>query len=233
MKRIVAIMLVLMLTFGCAALAETELKVAGKGTVYMEADRVSASLGINLTGEDLTELQQEANNTVAAVIAALKEAGMEDNDISTNYIYIAPRYDYSGDVERMVGYSINNSMTITTDDIDNIGAYIDAAFGAGANTFDSISFSVADDSDARKQALELAVQDAQSKAETISAAAGMTLGPIEDIYEGSENDYYSNSTAGSGAMYAMDAAVAEGAGTTVRAARINVTASVQITYQLQ
>lgn len=131
---------------------------------------------MNLSGEDLAQIQAEANNTVVAICDALQAAGLAAENISTNYIYISPRYDYSGEIERMVGYSINNSLTITTENIDAIGAYIDAAFAAGANTFDSIEFTVEDDSAARKQALELAVQDAMNKAEIIAAAAGTRAG---------------------------------------------------------
>ena len=232
MKRVFAVMLALALLAGFGALAEgTELKVNGTGTVYVQADRASASLGVNMTGEDLGELQQQVNATVAAVVDALVEAGLEEKNISTNYIYISPRYDYSGDTERLVGYSINNSMTISTEKIDSIGAFIDAAFAAGANTFDSISFSASDDSAARMQALQLAVEDARQKAETIAAAAGKELGQIEQIVEGGQYDYYYNSTSG-GARNALTVEAVADVGTTVRAAQINVTASVQITYGL-
>ena len=232
MKKIFAVILALALLAGFSALADgAELKVTGTGTVYMQADRASASLGVSLTGEDLGELQQRANNAVAAVVEALKEAGLDEKNIATNYIYISPRYDYSGDVERLVGYSINNSMTITTDQIDSIGTYIDAAFAAGANTFDSINFSVSDDSVARDQALELAVKDAQRKAEVIAAAAGEGLMGIEEIVEGTQNDYYYNSASGA-AKYAVAEVAVEDAGTTVRAAQVNVTATVQVTYGL-
>lgn len=231
MKHMIAVLLALALLCG-GALAEVEsLSVTGTGTVYMEADRVSASLGVTMSGEDLAEVQQRVNETVLAICEALQAAGLEEKDISTNYIYISPRYDYSGEMEEMVGYSINNSLTITTENIDHIGAYIDAAFAAGANTFDSINFTVKDDSGARRQALELAVQDAVGKAEVIAAAAGRNLGGIVEITEGAQNDYYYNSTSGS-ARYAGGAADTMDAGTTVRAAQVNVTASVQITYAL-
>ena len=233
MKKVFAIVLALALLAGFGAMAEgAVLKVSGTGTVYMQADRASASLGVNLTGEDLGELQQRANATVAAVVEALVEAGLDEKNIATNYIYISPRYDYSGDTERLVGYSINNSMTITTENIDSIGTYIDAAFAAGANTFDSINFSVSDDSEARMQALELAVQDGWQKAETIAAASGKKLGNIVEIVEGSQTDYYYNTTSGAARNYAMEAIAADEAGTTVRAAQIKVTASVQIVYEL-
>ena len=231
MKRILALMIAMLLLCS-GALAEVEsLKVTGTGTVYMQADRASASLGVTMTGEDLGELQKQVNEAVSAICAALQEAGMDEKDISTNYIYISPRYDYSGEMERMVGYSINNSLTISTENIDSIGAYIDAAFAAGANTFDSIEFTVKDDTQARKQALQLAVEDAMAKAEVMANAAGRSLGGIVEINEGGQQDYYYNSSAGS-ARYAESAAGAMDVGTTVRAAQVKVTATVGITYAM-
>lgn len=231
MKRIFAAILALLLLFGGAMAEMDSLKVTGTGTVYMMADRASASLGVTMTGEDLGELQQQVNETVSAICAALQEAGLDEKDISTNYIYISPRYDYSGEMERMVGYSINNSLTISTERIDSIGTFIDAAFSAGANTFDSIEFTVKDDTAARKQALELAVKDAMDKAEVIAGAAGRELGGIVEISEGAQQDYYYNSSYGS-ARYAESASGAKDVGTTVRAAQVNVTATVGVTYAL-
>lgn len=231
MKRIFTAILALLLLFGGAMAEMDSLKVTGTGTVYMMADRASASLGVTMTGEDLGELQQQVNETVSAICAALQEAGLDEKDISTNYIYISPRYDYSGEMERMVGYSINNSLTISTERIDSIGTFIDAAFSAGANTFDSIEFTVKDDTAARKQALELAVKDAMDKAEVIAGAAERELGGIVEISEGAQQDYYYNSSYGS-ACYAESASGAKDVGTTVRAAQVNVTATVGVTYAL-
>ena len=73
--------------------------------------------------------------------------------------------------------------------------------------------------------------DAMDKAEVIAGAAGRKLGGIVEISEGSQQDYYYNSTTGS-ARYAESAAGAVDAGTTVRAAQVNVTASVGITYAM-
>lgn len=229
MKRIFAVMLAFVLMLGCGALADVTLNVTGSGTVYMEADLATASLGVYLQGEDLETLQQEANATIAAICDALQTAGLDAKDISTNYIYINPRYDYSEMTERLVGYSVNNSLTIRTGDLDRIGAYIDAAFAAGANSFDSINFTVSDDTQARMQALELAVQDAHAKAEVIAKASGKQLMGMISISEGVQTDYWNNSVSGS-VMRAesMDAA----AGTTVRAAQVKVTAEVQVSYDM-
>lgn len=231
MKQVFAMLLALCLMLGCGALADVTLNVKGSGTVYMEADLATASLGVYLNGEDLETLQQEANTIITAICDALQAAGMEAKDISTNYIYINPRYDYSDVTEKLVGYSVNNSLSIRTGDLDKIGTYIDVAFAAGANSFDSISFTVADDSQARMQALELAVQDAHAKAETIAKASGKQLMGMISISEGAEVDYWSNSVSG-GVSYAKAETADAAMGTTVRAAQVRVTAEVQVTYDM-
>lgn len=235
MKRTIALIVALALLLGCGALAESTLNVTGSGTVYVVADRVSASLGISISGEDLGELQGQANERMSAICQALQDAGLDGANIATNYISISPVYGTSKmfrEEESITGYTIYNTLTIVTDDIDSIGAYIDAAFAAGANTFDSINFTVKDDSAAQKKALELAVADAQGKAEIIAAAAGKSLGGILNISQGSGSDYsYYNSTSGAGALY-KEAAAMDGAATTVRAAQIRVSAQVQISYEL-
>ena len=231
MKRIFTMLLALCLLLGGSALADVTLNVTGSGTVYMEADIVTASLGVSMNGDDLESLQQQVNATITAVCDALQAAGMDAKDITTNYIYISPRYDYSDGGEKIVGYSVNNSLYIRTGDLDKIGTYIDVAFAAGANSFDSISFTVADDSDARMRALELAVQDAHAKAETIAKASGKQLMGMISISEGEQEGYWSNTVGGSVA-YARAEKTDAAMGTTVRAAQVQVTAKVQVAYDM-
>jgi len=232
MKRMIAALLVLALLLGTAAMAEGTLNVSGTGTVYMEADRVSATLGVRLSGADVAQLQQQANETVNAICADLEAAGLEKKDIATANIYIYPQYDYIDGGEKIVGYTVNNSLSIQTEEIDRIGNLIDIAFAAGANTFDSISFTAEDDSAARKQALELAVQNAKNKAEIIAAAAGKSLGGILLISEGSQGSYttYDN---GPNVAYARTEGAAKDSTTIVRAAQVSVSATVEISYELK
>lgn len=233
MKRILLLVLAMVLCFGTALADESKLSVSGSGTVYMEADQVSATLGVMISGRDLAEVQAQVNATVADICTALEAAGLDKKSISTNYIFVSPRYDYGmdGNDQELVGYAVNNSLSILTENTDQIGAYIDAAFAAGANTFDSISFSVRDDSEARDEALRLAVQEAARKAEVIAAASGKNLDGILEINEGHQNTSY-NSTAASYKMFATEAAAA-GADTMVRAAQVSVSASVQIIYEMK
>lgn len=231
MKRIIVALLALAMLCGCAFADEAVLEVTGFGRVYMEANQASATLGYSVSGEDLAQLQQKCNATVAAICEALQQAGLDEKNISTNYIYVSPRYDYSTETEQLIGYSISNSLAIVTDKIDMIGTYIDAAFAAGANNFDSISFSAKDGTLARKNALKLAVEDAMEKAQVIAAASGKTLGDVVEIKECPDSYSYNavNAAAKSATMEFADAAM----GTTVRASQVEVSANIQITYELK
>lgn len=233
MKKIIAFLMVLLLICCTAFADESKLSVSGSGTVYMEADQVSATLGVMLSGKDLAEVQAQVNETVARVCEALEQVGLAEENISTNHIYVSPRYDYGsmGDEQELVGYTVNNSLSILTTDTDAIGMYIDTAFEAGANSFDSIAFSVQDDSEAQDKALELAVQEAFRKAEVIAAASGRNIEGILEINEDDMNASYNN---GGVAAYRMVATEAAGAAdTTVRAAQVSVSASVQIIFELK
>ncbi len=230
MKKVLSIVLAMLMLIGASALAEKTLNVTGSGTVYLDADIAYASLGVSYTGADLSVIQQQANETIEAVCKAMEEAGLDAKNISTDNINIYPMYDYSENDSKLTGYRIDERLSIHTEDIDALGAYIDAAFAVGANTFDSITFSVKDDSQAKKDALKKAVQDAREKAEVIAEASGEEIDSVVTISENEQYSYYNTDSR----AYIMKSESADaGAGTTVRAAQINVSADVQITYRLK
>ena len=231
MKKLAVWTLVLALICG-AALAEGVLNVRGSGTVYIAADLVRVTMGVSRTGDDVAEIQRDVNERINAICAALTAAGLDESAISTSSIYIYPQYDYSGEIQKLVGYTINSSINVCTGEIDSIGKYIDAAFAAGANTFDSISFSASDTAAAKKQALEIAVKNAMEKAEVMAAASGCALGELKSVSEGDANTYYYEDNAGDTRVYAAKTEAAA-AGTSVFAAQISVTADVQLTYELR
>lgn len=233
MKKFFSVLIAAVMLLTAAAFAdESILVVNGSATVSMDADRVSASIGLKIVGEDLGELQNRANDTLADIYEALQQAGLDRKDVSTSYIYMSPRYDYSGDTEEIIGYSVQHSLNITTGETDKIGQYIDAAFAAGANMMDSISFGASDDTEAARKALELAVQEAGRKAETIAAASGHSLGRILEIRENGGAESYYEAYSG-GARFTMMESADSTSGTTVRASKVSVTSNVQITYELK
>ena len=234
MKKMFAMLLCLaILALGTgAALAEgTTLSVTGNGTVLVESDLAIVTVGVQETSKDVLEAQSTVNEKIAAIKQALLDAGVEESEINTDSINIYANYDYSDNTEVIVGYTARNSLSVRTTDMDNVGSLIDAAFAAGANTLDNVQFTVQDDTQAREQALTMAVEDARRKADVLASAAGLQVASIESISEGGVSVY--DSMRNYAADTVMAAEESGGAGTLVQAALVSVDATVSMEFELQ
>ncbi|HIV30687.1 MAG TPA: SIMPL domain-containing protein [Candidatus Pullichristensenella excrementipullorum] len=234
MKKMFAMLLCLaILALGTgAALAEgTTLSVTGNGTVLVESDLAIVTVGVQETSKDVLEAQSTVNEKIAAIKQALLDTGVEESEINTDSINIYANYDYSDNTEVIVGYTARNSLSVRTTDMDNVGSLIDAAFAAGANTLDNVQFTVQDDTQAREQALTMAVEDARRKADVLASAAGLQVASIERISEGGVSVY--DSMRNYAADTVMAAEESGGAGTLVQAALVSVDATVSMEFELQ
>ena len=111
--------------------------------------------------------------------------------------------------------------------MDKVGALIDAAFAAGANTLNGIAFSASDTESAQAESLRIAVADAKAKAEVLAEAAGLKITGIQAISDSNVYSYTNN--IGNFSARSMDAAAGK-AETVVQAAKLIVSATVSITY---
>ena len=233
MKKLIAIIVALvMLLSSAAALAETKITVNGTGEVRVSADTAIISLGVNARDKDVLKAQQQVNETIAAIRAALIEQGVKEENINTDFINIYPLYDYSNDQEQLAAYNASSTLAIKVTDMESVGALIDVCFAAGANTLNGISFSASDTEEAKTEAMKKAVADAKKKAEILAEASGVKITGIEIISEGGVYSYQNNV----GNVYArgMDDVVEEAeadAGTVVQSAKLIVSASVSITFE--
>ena len=230
---------VLLSACGTAALAQTPqaeendaplrtLSVTGSGKTYLTPDIAYISIGVHTENKDAAEAI--ASNTAQSqkVAQALKTFGIDAKDIQTNNFSVYPRQDYdqNGKPTDLV-FVVDNTVFVTLREIDQVGDVIDAAVQAGANTISGIQFDVEDKSAAMSLAREAAVADAQSQAEDLAKAAGVTLGPVQTI--NSSNSYpipYMDRAGG----VAMEAAAAS---VPISPGQMTITVDVNVTYQIQ
>jgi uncharacterized protein YggE len=162
--------------------------VTGNARVTTTPDRFSFNVSVQTISPTVEEAVNENNAKVAAVIAALKNAGAKADEIQTSNFSIYPQQDYSqqqqGKLPRLIGYQVSNSITVTKKEIASAGKLLQAAIGAGVNQSSGLSFSVSDPSRGRDEGLRAAFADARAKASLLAQAAGRTLGPAIAITEG-------------------------------------------------
>jgi uncharacterized protein YggE len=163
--------------------ADRTVTVTGTATIKAMPDEAVVSLGVQTQAETAQGALSVNAAKMTALIAALTNNGIAKDDIATNYVSIYPTYGNSG--TDITGYQAENDVNVTLHQIDKVGEVIDDAVKAGANLSNGISFQLSDENQGVNQALEDAVTNARSKAETLAGAGDAQLGQVVSIQESS------------------------------------------------
>src|SRR4030042_1226118 len=102
--------------------------VSGTGKVDAIPDIAEITLGIEAQAVTVAEAQAKATEAMNKVVAALKDSGVEDKDIQTQYYSISEVTKWDKDVSESVitGYKVTNTVVVKVRDVENAGAVIDA-----------------------------------------------------------------------------------------------------------
>ncbi|MEK6720815.1 MAG: SIMPL domain-containing protein [Chloroflexota bacterium] len=165
--------------------AEHTISVSGTGRVVLIPDTADLRLGVTITAKTVKAARATNAASMTAVIASLKKLGIADRDIQTTALSLSAIYDYSSNSNkpRLTGYTLTNAVAVTIRDLDVVGDAIDGALGAGATTLDGVTFRVENQVAAEKLARDEAMASAKTKAQTLAAAAGVSITGVASISE--------------------------------------------------
>ncbi len=167
-----------------AAPQAATITVTGHGEASGAPDMAVVTLGVRTEGEDAAGTLAANNDKQAAVIAALKEAGIEARDVQTSGLSLDQRMSYpDGQAPQLVGYAASNMVTVRVRDLEALGALLDKAITAGATNLANLQFQREDDAALLDDARQAAVADAIHRATLYAEAAGVALGPVRAIRE--------------------------------------------------
>ena len=162
-----------------------QVTVIGSGQVQGVPDTLTADVGVEFTAPDVTAAMNQTNDRQQAVINALVGAGVDGKDISTTEVSLQPQYDSaSGNI---TGYRADNSLRVKIHPAASASHVLAVIVGTGgdATRINSVSYSIADDSQLMKDARARAFQDAKDRAEQYAQLSGLTLGKVISISEAS------------------------------------------------
>lgn len=165
---------------------ERELTMTGKGEASAVPDQLSFSLEVHLSRPELDTALDAANRSMARVLAALKERGVDKDDVQTTGLSMDPVYDYPDYGPPVLrGYRVSERARVVVDELGQGGAAVTAAVAAGGNDVrvDNLELLVGDTDAVLKQARDAAVEEARAKAEQYAAASGEELGDVVTISE--------------------------------------------------
>ncbi|PBC03664.1 SIMPL domain-containing protein [Mesorhizobium sp. WSM3860] len=160
--------------------------VSGEGEATVAPDMAILTLSVMREAKTARAALDANNDAMAAVIAAMKSAGIADRDLQTAGIQINPRYNYTNKPDgsqeaELVAYQVTNTLSVRVRDVDKTGDILDKAVSLGVNQGGGIAFTNDDPKATITEARKKAVADALAKAKTLAAAAGVNLGKVIEI----------------------------------------------------
>jgi uncharacterized protein YggE len=199
------------------------ISVTGEAQVSVAPDLAQIDGGVSSEARTAREASEANNKAMAAVLAALKAAGIAEADFQTSRLSLYPQSTPSrpnGPIQ-ITGYRASNRVTIRIRDVAKIASTIDALVGAGANEIGGINFMVSQESKALDEARVRALADARRKAEIYAKAANVRLGAPTSISE-----------EGHGGPVPMRAQFKAGAAAQVAPGEETLRVSVNVSYEI-
>ena len=164
--------------------ANSFIKVKGQASVKAQPQIMAVHIPLEV--QDIS--YENCNNKLRATFNNLKSEliknGFKEEDIKSDRLNIREVYNYQGSQRVRTGYSGTISMHLKTiHTSDNLSKVMNTLQKDAFNFGYSLSFELSEDQKniLKKKVLEDAVADALQKAEILTSASGMSLGPIYEI----------------------------------------------------
>ena len=153
------------------------IRTTGEATVTAKPDRAIIDVGVVTQAPTAQAAAAQNATQLDAALRDLKQAAGPAAQIKTISYALDPAYRYprEGGQPTIAGYTARNVVEVSTDDLAQAGKIIDAATRSGANTIQSLQFTLKNDREAHAQALREASLRAREDADAIAAALGVKI----------------------------------------------------------
>jgi uncharacterized protein YggE len=162
----------------------TVLDIVAEGTSTHVPDLALIQAGVVTTAPTAGEAMQQNAARMAAVLAALRKAGIAERDLQTSAVNLAPQYRYQENKPPVItGYQASNQLTVRFRDIARSGAILDVLVAQGANNLSGPTLTLANKEGALDEARRDAIAKARARATLYAQAAGLKVERILLISE--------------------------------------------------
>ena len=197
--------------------SDNRITVSGMEEVKAVPDMAQIQYSVYTQAATAQECQEENAKNVNQTLETLKGLGVEEKSIQTSDYGLSPIYDWNSGRQKITGYQMSTSITVSDIPVENAGKIITASVASGVNELDSVQYLCSDYDEKYQEALKMAVEMTVVKAVNIS-----------------EDGYYPQArynTAGASAKQMMmeDAAADMG----VMPGEVSIEAQVSVTFEME
>jgi hypothetical protein len=162
--------------------ADTHTLVAtGTATIDVVPDCADVMMTLSVEDRRPKLAVAELRKKQAELMAALKAAGVREEDIRTSHLNLSPVYDPQT-WTKIRGYAASITVTATTKDFDLIGDIVEQAAGAGVTSMNT-GFRVGDIASLKRKVREMALQAAKENAHQMAKTLDVALVRVTGVSE--------------------------------------------------
>lgn len=158
----------------------SRVNVVGQGVVKIVPDQVLITLRVEHTGKDAISVKRQNDQVVGQVLNFLKNSGIPDTDVQTEYIRLNKNYEYN---TKSYNYAANQSISVHLKDLTKYETIMDGLLTSGVNRIDNVVFGSSKAKELEAQARIKAIQNARLKATQYAEAVGQSIGSAIAISE--------------------------------------------------
>ena len=155
--------------------------VTGSGEVSVEPDMARFNLQVTRQGRDPAALKREMDAVTASVLKLTDKLKIQRKDVTAAMVQIQPNRVYQNNRQTIDGVIATRGISIVLRELDNIGDLINGALDLGINDVGGVQLDSSRRADLEREALDLAMQDAQAQAEQIANGFGVRIAGVKDV----------------------------------------------------
>jgi len=210
--------------------------VQGVSTIKATPDLITVYYNIETKGN--TSAQAKDANTIIfnKLSDAIVAQGFEESDLTTENFNIYPNTYWDGSKERQDGYIASHSLKLelSIEQLDKLTYVIDAGANSGAGiSYINFELTQKSQNEYKAQALQLAAEDAQIKADSVAEGFGKQAGKLVSVQVSDFGYYPWNIYTSRAAGVSEDAALAKESTMNIQPSEQEISASVSATFRLQ
>ena len=121
MKKLLTAMFVIFTASALAAqqppsVDQPKITVTGEALVYAKPDKIVLNFGIETRDSQLLAAKRKNGDIWKKAAAVLKESGVPDKDVQTDYLSVEPRYRNYNEIDQPIGYVTRDMFVVTLSD---------------------------------------------------------------------------------------------------------------------
>ena len=194
MKQLVTFVFAILLACAAPSTAQQQTQpdlpvvvTVGEGVIKRAPDRAWVTIAAESRAKTPAEAQKMNADAMNAVLQKIKGLGLAAEAIRTSGYDLEPEFDYANNRQTLRGYVARNRVEVRVDEFAKLADLLDVAVGAGATSIGGIRFDLKDRTETEQAALQRAVADARTQADTAAKAAGLKVERIVRIEVNREN----------------------------------------------